>query len=223
MLVRHIPRHANDEVARRVPLGHIVHEVLSRKPVDRLLCAGNAPAQRLVPEHGVVGKFTGPCRGVVPGATDLLDDDLALSLHLLFSQQGVLDHVGDDVHRKGDLLEGDLGKVAGHLMRGEGVTAAAGALDGRRDHYRLGPLSRAFEEHMLEEVGDAVDPAVLITGTCSHEDINACGLRARHFGGDDAQTARQCRDMRVQDVKLLHCSVVRSLLDESRATPYETM
>ena len=69
--------------------------------------AEHRPAERVIAEHRLVDQVLGHHRGLIVGAGDLLDDDAALSIHLL----GVDSRPGDEVGQQVGGLERALGRA----------------------------------------------------------------------------------------------------------------
>jgi hypothetical protein len=94
---------------------------------------------------------------------DFLQDHRALAFQLGFLEGRVLQDVGEDVEREGDILLQHLGVVGGAFARGIGVEMAADRLDLLGDGERAAPFG-ALERHVLEKMGDAVDLGRLMPG-----------------------------------------------------------
>jgi len=124
--------------------------------------------------------------GVVVVHRDLVEDDVALGVDVLGGDQGVGDHVAEHVHRQVQVHVEDPCVEAGVLLGGEGVELAADGVQGHRDvHRRAAP--RALEQHVLEEVGAAVQRLVLVGGPDPDPDPDAGRAHPGHLLGDDAQ------------------------------------
>ena len=64
-----------------------------------------------------------------PYLSHLSENDIAFSLNGLLVQVGLLQDVRQDVHCERHILLEDLGEVAGHLARGEGVEVTPNVFD----------------------------------------------------------------------------------------------
>jgi hypothetical protein len=71
------------------------------------------------------------------------------------------DHVGDELDAEREMLGQHGGGEAGAVAVGGGVEIAADILDRFADLAR-GAAAGALEHHMLEQVGDAVEPRRLV-------------------------------------------------------------
>ena len=69
--------------------------------------------------------------------------------------------------------------VAGHFLRGEGVEVTADALD-LFGNFARGPLCRALEEHVLEEMEDAVLPARFLPTADAEPETDGNAFDMRH-------------------------------------------
>ena len=85
---------------------------------------------------------------------DLFEDHIALALHFVRREGRIQDDIRQQVEGKGKMLVQDLGVKSDIFLFGESVQLAADGID------RLGDLGgrtcpRAFEEQMLDEMGNA--------------------------------------------------------------------
>jgi hypothetical protein len=127
----------------------------ARQRGDRLLRAGDRPAQRGVAPRLRGEEVVDDVVGVVVVHRDLVEDDVPLGLDVVGREQGGGDHVAEDVHRERQVLVEDPRVEAGVLLGGEGVELTADGVQGHRDVERRA-LARALEEQVLEEVRAAV-------------------------------------------------------------------
>src|SRR5438552_16431562 len=86
----------------------------------------------------------------------LLFDDFALFVKFARIKARIEEHIHDDREKLFKMFGASLGVKAGVLLTGEGVEISANAFDGLRNLMR-GAASRAFEEHMLDEMRRAVE------------------------------------------------------------------
>src|SRR6266850_4686209 len=80
----------------------------------------------------------------------------------------------------------DVGVVAGHFLRGGGVVAGADLVEDAVDVFP-GVFFGAFEHHVLEEVGDAVDIHGFVAGAGFDEHAGGDGVRIGVDLGDDVE------------------------------------
>ena len=117
----------------------------------------------------------------------LLNDGSALFRYLFFRKLGIEEDVADDVERGIKIAARDLGVVGGTLLGGEGVVDAPHAVELFTDSFGTRALRRSFEEHVLEEVREAILARVFVaTARAAHHDDGG-GLVLRHRHKDDTQ------------------------------------
>ncbi len=92
--------------------------------------AADVAAEGLVGPHGLVDEEAGAGVGVIAGGGELLEDDAALLLELDGVEEGVADHVDDEVGGDVEVGASDLAPVGGDLAGGGGVHEAADAVNG---------------------------------------------------------------------------------------------
>src|SRR2546430_17426538 len=85
-----------------------------------------------------------------------LFDDFALFVNFARIKARIEEHIHDDREKLFKMFGARLGVKAGVLLTGEGVEISANAFDGLRNLMR-GASGRAFEEHMLDEMGGAIE------------------------------------------------------------------
>ena len=76
------------------------------------------------------------------------------------------------------------------FLGGEGVHVAADGVDLARD-FLGGAVLRAFENHVLNEMGDAIPFGIFVAGTGLQPDTNRGGADVLHLLGDDGQAVGQ--------------------------------
>ena len=86
-----------------------------------------------------------------------------------------------------EVLIPDLGPVDGGLFIGGGVEDAADAFDGLGDELGGGVAGGALEEHVLDEVRDALLGLGFVAGAHAEEEGDGGGTGVRHGGDQDAE------------------------------------
>ena len=124
------------------------------------------------------------------GHGDLLQDDAALLLQILRIEGGVQQHVAQQVERLFKVLVDDLGVIAGALLGGKRVHLAADRVHLFGDLHGAALLC-ALEEHVLDEVRQAVFPARLKHRSRADPQPHADGAEMRDFFGDHAKAVGQ--------------------------------
>src|SRR5574340_290324 len=118
---------------------------------------------------------------VIGGVKDhlyLLEHDHLLPLHLGNVELRVDEYIGQEVYGAGEVLVEHLGKEAGILPACEGVQDTSDGLYLLRDVQGC-PFSCTLEEHVLDEMGNAVKASGLISGARDDPDADRRGLDVR--------------------------------------------
>ena len=124
----------DQRIAGHVILAQVAEQVAARHRIQRLLCAGDGPAQRLArPERGVE-QFLDVMLRLVQAHRDFLFDDLAFLGDVRRGELRVEQHIQQHIEQFVEAVMAGAGMKTGHLLAGEGVQVAADALD------RLGDL-----------------------------------------------------------------------------------
>jgi hypothetical protein len=110
----------------------------------------------------------------------LAQDDIAFAFDGATFELGVLEDVGDDVDRLGDVLAEALGVVDRLLARGVRIEVSAEILHFELERM-LGAPAGALECHVFEEVGRTVGRVRLgaRAGVYPHADGRGLGMRMR--------------------------------------------
>ena len=127
---------------------HLLHQI--NAPAD-------VPAAGLLAVDRLADEPPGPCAGVVVVALQFLLDNSALLVDLYLLELRIEEHIGGHVERRLKAVERHQVPVAGELLVGVGVQGAPRAFDLLRDHGRVGAPFGALEDHVLQEVRNAVD------------------------------------------------------------------
>ena len=117
------------------------------------------------------------------------EDDALFLGDIFFPKQRMQDEIGQHVEGEREMLVENFRVVADQLLGGEGVEISADRIDGARDLFR-GPVAGAFEEHVLDEVRDAVLLGRFVARSGADPDADRDGADMRHDFGDDADTVR---------------------------------
>ncbi len=93
---------------------------------------------------------------IVLGHADFFLDHALLAFDVVIRELRIEDHIGNDVERFRKMLVEHARIEADHFLRGEGVEHAAERIDFAGDVF-CRAAARAFEDHVLDEMRDAVD------------------------------------------------------------------
>ena len=187
LLVGAVPGDGEDHVRAQVPVLHVTHEVGAVHLADKLDAAANIPAAGLLAVDGDAEEAARPGAGVVVVPLELLLDDGALAVDLLLGEGGMEEHVGGYVDCSFEAVERDDVPVAGVFLARVGIEGAARALDLLGDHVGAGAALGSLEDHVLKEVGDAVQALGLGAGASANEEVDGGGLGGGDGGGDDTE------------------------------------
>ncbi len=143
-----------------VPWGELlaveVEDGLLIEARDGLLGPEDGAAQRVALPEVLGEELVDEIVGVVLVHLDLFEDDALLALDLLGGEGGVKDKVGEDVEGRGDVLVQNLDVETDVLFAGKGIEVAADGVDLAGD-LTGGARGCSFEDHVLDEMRDAVD------------------------------------------------------------------
>lgn len=124
---------------------------------------------------------------------EFFEDDALFLFDVLGVEAGVEEHVGKDVESGGEVLVEDFGGVADEFAAGEGVELAAEGVDFTGDVFGAA-AGGAFEEHVFDEVADAVFGRFFGAGAATDPDAGGDGADGGHGLGDDADAVGQSGD-----------------------------
>ena len=139
----------------------------------------------------ILPEFSGECFvdevvGVVLVHLNFFQDDALLALKVGLREVGVKNEVGEDVEGLGGVLVQYLDVEADGLFAGEGVEITADGVDLAGDVLG-GAAGGSFEDHVLDEVGEAVFFDWLVTGAGVDPGTHGYGAHMRHGLGEDEE------------------------------------
>ena len=140
--------------------------------------------------------------GIVLVHLDLFEDHAALAGDLLRGEDRVQHQVREHIERGRNVLVEHLDVEADGFLAGESVEIAADGVDFAGDALRgarLGPL----ENHVLDEVGDAVQLGHFVTRTGAHPDPHSDGADVLHALGEHDEPAGE--DSAADVAFAVHC------------------
>ena len=162
----------------------IGNHLVPRDAFDHLREADHPPTQRGVAIDRSTDQLVDLGLRIVLVHLHFFEHDAALALHLFGGDQGIAEHVGDDVDRLLGVVGCTLHVVRGVLLAGEGVEAAAQGVDLGGDLQRCRPARCSLEEEVLQEVGGAGHRAGLVAGPGADEEHRRHRARAPGHGED---------------------------------------
>lgn len=128
--------------------------------------------------------------GIVLIHFDFFEDDGFFLDDVVFGEARPKDEVGDDVESDGKVLVENFGVEADHFFGGESIEHSADGVHFARDGFCAAALG-AFEDHVFNEVRDAVAVGRLAAGTGRQPDADGNGADVGHLLGDHHQAVRQ--------------------------------
>src|SRR5579871_1468880 len=125
--------------------------------------------------------------GIVEIHLDLFEDHLAFFADVVGIETRAEDEIGDDVESDGQMLVENLGVETDLFFGGEGIEHAADGIHFAGDIFG-GAAFGAFEDHVLEEMSEAVFGGVFAAGAIADPDADGDGADMLHGLGDDDQS-----------------------------------
>ena len=187
---RRIPQRSggsDDQIAGIEALSVIPEELLLIELTHRLFSATDGQTQRMPLPEVLREQLMHEVIRIVLVHLDLFEDDAALFLDVLFSEERVEHQVSEDVHRGRQVRVEALHVEADGLFGGEGVHVAT-----NRIHLPGNLLGRAmlgsFENHVLNEMRNAVPLQVFIARPGLDPDTNGDRPDMLHLLGQNNQT-----------------------------------
>ena len=170
----------------------IVQKILPLKCRDALHRAGERTAQRMPVPVALIEQFLHMRRRFVAIHEDLLRDDSAFALDVARGEFRIKIKIAEHVAKAREKFGGGGGVVACSFLGGESVHVAAHAFDFLHDAAG-GASGRAFEEHVLDEMRDAVEPHRFMASADTGPDAQGGGFGVGDLTGGDAQAAGKSR------------------------------
>jgi hypothetical protein len=146
-----VPRRRHDQVGRAVVRGVEPGDLVAGQGLDARLGAQRLAAERVVREQRLHEPHVQHVVGRVLGHHQLVEDDVALGVHLGRPERRLGHHVGQQLQPEVELGHGQAAVVGGVLPRGEGVHLAPHGVDRHGDRPGAALLG-ALEQQVLEEV-----------------------------------------------------------------------
>ena len=177
-------------VVRRVPALETIDDRSARKSPHGRARAQDRRAQRMAAPEILREHFVRQRFGVVVLHADLFEDDLLFLDDVFFGKERTQHQVGEHVKGDGQVFVQHLGIEADHLFRGEGVEHPADRVHLPRNLLGGAPRG-ALEDHVLDEMRDAVQGRRLAARTGAHPDADGHRAHVRHVLGHQHQPVRQ--------------------------------
>ncbi len=176
-----------DHVATAEALAVVAEEGGLVEGGDGVGSAEDGLAEGLVLPEVLGEDFVDEDVGVVFVHFDFFKDDAAFALDVGVGEGGVEDEVTEDVESDGGVVGEGLDGEADGFLAGVGVEVAADGVHFAGDVLG-GAVSCALEEHVFDEVGDAVYGGVFIAGAGLDPDTHGDGAEVLHLLGEDGES-----------------------------------
>ncbi len=195
------------DVSAEEAVGVVAEEGVLLEALDGFAGAKDGLGEGMAFPEGLGEDFVDEVVGVVLVDLDFFKDDAALAVDVVMGKDGVEDDVGKDVDGGGDVLVEDLDVEADGFLAGESVDVAADGVDFASDVLG-GAVFGALEDHVLDEVGDAIDFGQLVAGAGIDPDAHGDGADVVHALGEDGEAVGECGALNV--AFLIHKIRIRS-------------
>src|SRR4030095_4053588 len=145
----------HDHSARAIARFKETEEIVPLETRDGFLPAADRAGNRMVFKKVETEKIVNVVIRSVFRLGNLLQDDRSLPLDLLSVETRMKKNIGQKIDRQRQIFVEYLGVIAGVVFRSKGVEPATHGVHLFGNLRRATPF-RAFEEQMLDKVGDAV-------------------------------------------------------------------
>jgi len=166
--------------------GILVEDDLLGEAADGLCGAEDGAAEGVALPEILGEELVDEVVGVVFVDLDLFEDDALFLGDVVGREGGVQDEVGEEVERGGDVFVEDLDVETDGLFAGEGVEIATDGVDFAGEVLG-GAGGGALEDHVLDEVRDAVGGGGLVAGAAVDPDTHGDGAEVGHALGEDQE------------------------------------
>ncbi|CDN45103.1 hypothetical protein BN871_GL_00050 [Paenibacillus sp. P22] len=185
-----VARDADDRVLQRILFLHIPAQVGRPHGSQPLFGTQDGISERMVPV-GSPGSLVMDLvvrRVLVHG--DLFEDDVLFLRQFFLVEPGVEEHVRESIDRKRQMLVEHLGEIACIFLCRERIHIAPDAVEQVGDILGAACI-RAFEEHMLDKMGDTVVGRRFAAGSRLDPNAERYGTAGGNRFRDNAQTVAE--------------------------------
>ena len=190
LIVIEIAGRGEDDVAAVKTVAVIGEELLLVEPGHGLGGAEDRPAQRMVLPEALRKQLVDQHVGIVFVDLDLFKNHAALALDVGGGEDGVEHQVRQHVQSDGNVVGQRLDVEADGFLAGESVEVAADRIHLPGNVLR-GAGAGALEEHVLDEMRDAVGFGGFAARAGLDPHAHGYGTQVIHALGQDDQTVRQ--------------------------------
>ncbi len=190
MLVSDVARGGDDQMIRREPIAKALVQVLAIELTDGFRSAKNRATERMLGPEATRENVVEKILGIVHVHLDFFEDDLAFFPDVAGIELGTKNEVGDNVEGDGQMLVEDFGVEANLLLRGERIEHAADRVHFAGDSFGGAALG-TLENHVLDEMGEAVFFRNFAAGAVADPDADGDGAHVGHGLGDDHEAVAE--------------------------------
>jgi len=198
-LVRDVASGSDEEMIGREPVPEASTERLAFEAADGVRSAENRAAERMIGPEAAGKDIVEKVFGIVHVHFDFFEDNLALFLNVFRIKFGAEHQIGEHVERNGEVRVEHLGVKADLFLGSEGIEHAADGIHFAGDSFG-GAAIRTLENHVFEEVGDAVFREGFAAGAVADPDANGDRTDVLHGLGDDDKAVRKNVTMNIARV-----------------------
>ena len=188
------PGRPDHDVGAAVLALHVAHEVVAREALDVAPRADHALRHRMGAEAGLVEELERGGQRIVLVLGALVQQHLALAFELVRREAGVAHDVAQHADEGHRVLGQAVHVERGVVLVGVRVDLGAQPLGVEVDAARVA-RGRALEQHVLDDVADAVQRPALVRAAALDEDRDAGAVDVRHVDAQHAHAIGQ-RDER---------------------------
>src|SRR6266849_5467479 len=170
---------------RREPFAEAGLQRFTRELANSVRSAQNRPAKGMLRPEAAGENFVQQRFRIVEIHLDLFENYLTFFGHVVGIEERTKTQVGNNIERNGEMIVENFGVEANLFFGGEGVEHSADRIHFTGDGFG-GTALRAFEDHVLHEMREAVLFAGFAAGTVAYPDADgdrayvAHGLRNDH-------------------------------------------
>ena len=188
--VRDVSRGGDHQMVGREPVAEALHEMSAVEAANGFRRAENGAAERMFWPEAARENVVKEIFGIVQIHLDFFEDDLALLLDVVGIELGTQNEIGDDVKGDGQMVIEDFGVEADLFFRSERVEHTAYRIHFAGDGFG-GAAFGSFEDHVLDEMGQAVFFGDFAAGAVADPHADRDGANMRHSLGDDDEAVAE--------------------------------
>src|ERR1700722_1144314 len=179
-----------DDVAGGKALGIGFADGVALELFHRFFRAQDGFAQRMIFPEVLGEDFVDEVIGIVLIHFNFFENDAALASDIFRGECGMQNQVSENLKSYGNIFVQNFDVEADTFFGGEGIHVAADGVDLAGDLFG-GAVLGAFEDHVLDKMGDAIGLRRLVARTGFEPDADRGRADVLHLLGDNSQTVRE--------------------------------